>query len=196
MHSWPSSFPQFPSLGNLLSGKHAYYLHDSKKDLEHSCGIWWRTRLISQVLHDAFAALVFIIYNSYNDAGEQIRLAWHGRPGIFWRLPEPLINSGVFKGEKASVCYCGAEVWSGWHSLLHQLPAGPNLRFWDDLQTREVNKLSQLSVIDKRARTLLPLVFFLLFSLFALGFQPLSPHICAFPPILRGGNLSLCVSLV
>lgn len=50
-------------------------LHDSIKDLVHSRGSRRRTRLISQVVHHAFAALVLIIYNSYNDAEEQIRLA-------------------------------------------------------------------------------------------------------------------------
>lgn len=49
-------------------------LHDSIKDLVHSGGSLCPTRLINQVLHRAFAALVLISYNSYNDAEEQIRL--------------------------------------------------------------------------------------------------------------------------
>lgn len=33
---------------------------------------------------------------------------------------------------------------SVWQSVLHQLPTGPNLCLWDDLQASEVNRLSQL----------------------------------------------------
>lgn len=80
------------------------------------------------------------------------------------------------------MCYSGVEMWSTWHSVLHQLPAGPNLWYWDDLQAGEVNKLSQLCVIDKHTHTekyrnteirrlwwffyLQPLLFFFFFSLF------------------------------
>lgn len=98
------------------------------------------------------------------------------------------------------MCYSGVEMWPSWHRVLHQLPAGPNLWFRDDPRAREVNKLSQFCVIDKRAhshRNRQPLMVFLPSP--SSPFPPfsfLSLDSCISPFFHTGGGRNPCVRLL
>lgn len=83
-----------------------------------------------------------------------------------------------------------------WHRALHQLPAGPSLWFWNDPRIWEVNKLSELCVIDRcvhtHARTSSPSPIF--FSV--LGLQRPSSYLRSYPPIPHKGRAEMRVSVV
>lgn len=80
-----------------------------------------------------------------------------------------------------------------WPRALHQLPAGPNLWFWDDPRVWEVNKLSQLCLMDRCVRTHAHTSSPSLTSFFFL-FLFLDPNISAPIPHYTQGRAEMRVS--